>query len=389
MRVSPGSLTVSCVVLFICVNLFGLFQRLDYLNRTPPPRAASSPAEVFVFSFGGDIMAHDVNYLNPSYEEIYRGVQPLLQKDLLSFGNLEFPVDETKPMQNYPRFNVHPSYVAAAVEAGFQVFSAANNHSADQGPESVIKTVANLNRLRVEKGIRWSGLRRNADDPMFPELIEVKGLRVGFLAITAFLNLEEGSDLVYRVNYANPERRESFLEYIREIQKLYDVFILSVHGGVEYAPLPNREKHAFFHELVDAGVDIVWGHHPHVLQPWEMIVRQDGRKALILNSAGNFISGQTWHMRPDEVHEELPPRGEGAIYRVNFVRSRDHGALICGLTAIPVISYRDPMHGMILKTHDELLKNEAMDPEWKEFHRLRKDPLQRVLKPFAWRNLAR
>jgi len=388
MRVSPGTMILLCIILLLCINIFGLYQRLDYLRRTPQP-ALPRRGEVFVLSFAGDIMAHDVNYLNPAYEEIYRGVGSLLKHDLLSFGNLEFPVDASKPLQNYPRFNVHPSYVDAEVEAGFQIFSAANNHSSDQGPESILATADYLDSLRSRTGAQWSGLRRHADDPMLPELIEAEGMRIGFLAITAFLNLDEGSSLVNRVNYHNPERRESFLEYIREIRKLYDLFILSVHGGVEYARLPDKDKHAFFHELIEAGVDIVWGHHPHVLQPWEMTARKDGRRALIINSAGNFISGQTWHMRPEEVHTEIPFRGEGAVYRVNLVRSPEKGASIRGVTAVPVISYRDPGRGMVLASYTELITDEKMDPRWRQFYRLREKPLQEVLKPFEWRNLAR
>ncbi|ORC36908.1 hypothetical protein B4O97_04595 [Marispirochaeta aestuarii] len=388
MRVSPGLTIILCTVLLVCINLLGLYQRLDYIRRTPPPSPART-SEVFVLSFVGDIMAHDVNYLNPSYEEIYRGVGPFLQQDLLSFGNLEFPVDASKPLQNYPRFNVHPSYVDAAVDAGFQVFSAANNHSADQGPESILATAEYLDILRSEKETRWSGLRHHADDPLLPELIEAEGMRIGFLAVTAFLNMDEGSALVNRIDYADPERRESFLNYISEIRKLYDLFILSVHGGVEYATLPGRGKHAFFHELIEAGVDIVWGHHPHVLQPWEMVLRHDGRQALIINSAGNFISGQTWHMTPDEVHTEIPSRGEGAIYRVNLVHSPERGASIRGVSAVPVISYRDPGRGMVLASYTELITDEKMDPLWKQFYSLREEPLQDLLEPFSWRNLTR
>ncbi|WP_319560201.1 CapA family protein [Marispirochaeta sp.] len=387
MRVSPGIVILLCITLLLCINLFGLYQRYDYLMRTPPSMTPRQ-TETFAFSFAGDIMAHDVNYLNPSYDEIYRGVTAFLQEDLLSFANLEFPVDNSKPLQNYPHFNVHSAYVDAAVEAGFQVFSAANNHSADQGSESIAATAAYLNKLADGDGIRWSGLRAHADDPMLPELIEVKGMRIGFLAVTAFLNLEEGSSLVYRVNHNNPERRESFLKYIRSIRPGYDLFILSVHAGVEYASLPHRGKHEFFYQLIEAGVDIVWGHHPHVLQPHEVLTRPDGRRGIIINSAGNFISGQTWHMKTDEIDTELPARGEGAIYTVNLVRSPEKGLIICGVDAVPVVSYRDPQMGMIVRTYDDVLKDRQVNPKWKRFYHQRKEPFTEILQEADWRNLA-
>jgi len=88
---------------------------------------------ILQLTFAGDIMIHTANYLTADYPAIYRSIAPLLRKDDLSFANLEFPVDPSRPFSSYPRFNGSPEYLRAAVEAGIDVFSLANNHAFDQG----------------------------------------------------------------------------------------------------------------------------------------------------------------------------------------------------------------------------------------------------------------
>jgi len=77
------------------------------------------PAELLL-GFVGDIMAHNVNYHMADYSRIYDGVSGILRSDDLTFANLEFPVDPALPQMTYPRFNNHPAYVRAAVEAGIE-----------------------------------------------------------------------------------------------------------------------------------------------------------------------------------------------------------------------------------------------------------------------------
>ena len=85
-------------------------------------------------TFAGDLMAHLSNYSFGPFSELYSGVKSILQSDDLSFVNLETPVDNTNIYSTFPRFNVNSEYVWAAIVAGFDVFSLANNHAADRGP---------------------------------------------------------------------------------------------------------------------------------------------------------------------------------------------------------------------------------------------------------------
>ena len=74
--------------------------------------------------------------------------------------------------------------------------------------------------------------------------------------------------------------------------------VISVHWGNEYQAGPDARQQQFAQEWVDAGADLIWGHHPHVLQRMEWLTsREDGHEALILYSLGNLVSDQ--HMLPD------------------------------------------------------------------------------------------
>ena len=86
-----------------------------------------------VLSFSGDIMAHDVNFKMKDYNRIYDDVRDILLNDDLSFGNVETPVCEERPLSTFPCFNIHKDYLKAAIDGGFDVFSFANNHTNDQG----------------------------------------------------------------------------------------------------------------------------------------------------------------------------------------------------------------------------------------------------------------
>ena len=77
---------------------------------------------------------------------------------------------------------------------------------------------------------------------------------------------------------------EKHIQKMRDVADDYDLFVLSYHGGIEYAPRPSPRKAAFFRRLLDAGVDVIHGHHPHVLQPIERL----GDK-LVAYSLGNFV----------------------------------------------------------------------------------------------------
>ena len=328
---------------------------------------AESPEDRLTLGFIGDIMAHNVNYLIPDYSVVYREVQSLLRSDDLTFGNLEFPVDPTLPQATYPRFNNHPSYVRAVAEAGVEVFSLANNHSADQGDLSIFKTLESLEALQKEMGYRihYAGLRSDTDRDFEPLAIELKGWRIGYMAVTQFQNLQPRKPYVHEVDYRDEKEADDFIKYLREKTSGYDLFIVSYHGGYEYARKPNDKKREFFLQLLRAGVHIVHGHHPHVLQPVER-VWEEGLIKVILHSTGNFISGQGYRVDPLSPYEDWSYTGDSAIFRMN-VRMTTRGATVTSVEPVFIANYTLPTREVVIEPLETLSEKIQREP-WKQYY---------------------
>ena len=92
------------------------------------------------FVFAGDIMAHSNNFRPGNFDNIWRDISPLLRSVDLAFANVEAPVANSIEWSSYPKFNMHSEYVEAAIKAGFNVFSLANNHTNDQSVQGIKET---------------------------------------------------------------------------------------------------------------------------------------------------------------------------------------------------------------------------------------------------------
>ncbi len=325
--------------------LFGLFLlSLFHLAISTPlfPDSGKSSRKI-VLDFAGDIMAHVKNLVIPDYETPYREIAPLLKNDDLSFANLEFVIDETTPVLGYPRFNVHREYVEAAIDSGFDVFSVANNHIYDLGLAGVFQTLKSIMELKKEYNERvyFSGIRGNTLRDFRPVAIDVRGVRVGFVAVTQFLNRLEKSPYVFVIDYCKKSDREKLLRYVEKWSKKFEVFILSYHGGREYSLKPDKLKVKFFHELIERGVDIVYSHHPHVLQRFKL-VRRNGYAKLVLYSTGNLLSAMVY--RRDYT-------SNSAIFRVYCRVDTKSRCSVERVERIPVTNFRDKDKGIVIKMY--------------------------------------
>ncbi len=319
-------------------------------------------------TFSGDIMVHTANYLMMDYSAIYRAIAPLLRKDDLSFANLEFPVDPSRPFSSYPRFNGSREYLQAALEAGIDVFSLANNHAYDQGRDGLFQTLRVLHSAGEppHRRVYAGGIRGNLQAPFEPVEIRCRGLRIGFLAVTQMINVPMAHLYVNIVDYRNRSHREDFLAFIEKIAPNYDLFILSYHGGREYSRRPEEEKMRFFDRLLDAGVDIVWAHHPHVAQPHRLVERREGR-GLIMPSTGNLISGMPIAVKPQEPEHELAWTVDSALWLVTVQVDQDRAA-VQRVIPLPIINYRNSRGEILIDTIPGMAGGDLQE-DWLEFYR--------------------
>jgi poly-gamma-glutamate synthesis protein (capsule biosynthesis protein) len=307
-------------------------------------------------------MAHEVNYAMKDYDRIYADVRGLLSGDDLSFGNMEMPVTDSLPLSTYPRFNVHTPYLAAAVHGGFDVFSLANNHSNDQGAAGIAGTLAAFAAMeKVFPSVRHSGLKRAAADSLEPVLIEKNGWSILFLSVTEILNsYDSAGKLVYYVA-PTAASRDAFAARLVELRLAHpcDLFVLSIHSNEpEYVREASVKKKEWFARLAASGVDIVWGHHPHVMQGWELrtvLSESDStpdagtRQALCMYSMGNFISGQRYRPERENPEGSREYTGDAVLLRVRASEASRGGPLTLAVEPVPVTNYTDPASGVIVR----------------------------------------
>jgi poly-gamma-glutamate synthesis protein (capsule biosynthesis protein) len=249
------------------------------ISSTPLPPVADDEIELVAT---GDIMlARTVEERMNQYGSIYpfQAVYPLLQSADIAVGNLETPFTvRGQPADKQFIFRAHPEHIAALRTAGFDVLSLANNHVNDFPPVSMDDTLAALEDL----GIVTVGAGRGEAAAHRPAVLEVKGIKVAFLAFAA--PRWRGSPEVPTatdVAWAEPEPVRRAVAQAREEA---DLVIVILHTGTEYEAQANQEQRAVAHAAVEGGAALVMGHHPHVLQDVEVY-----RGVPIVYSLGNFV----------------------------------------------------------------------------------------------------
>jgi len=345
--------------------------------------------EPLVLTFAGDLMQHDRNAAMPDYDRIYDAVRPYLTTDDLSFANLEFPVDPSRQPTGYPIFNGSVEYVEAAIHGGFDVLSVANNHTYDLGEGGLNASRREFNLIAESHRVFFNGIRPESDAPIDVTPIEANGWAVGFVAITAFSNMRGSAPHIHLVNYLNPDTATSFLQQVSEWDSEFDLLVVSVHAGTEYTSQPDEHKAQFFRDLIAHGADIVWGHHPHVLQPYETIW-WGGATKLILHSTGNFISAQRRLQQPFLPVGRWAPTGDLALFRV-AVELREGRAHV-PVVETPVFTvHEDTEHGLVPRTFGALF-TEQVPLVWRSFYLARyaatRKLLDRPIRGFTFRGMS-
>jgi poly-gamma-glutamate synthesis protein (capsule biosynthesis protein) len=208
----------------------------------------------------------------------------------LAFGNLECPL--TTSCDKAPgriSFQANPLYVESLTDAGFDILSLANNHSMDCGRTGLLETMKNLK----QGGVRWCGAGATRAEAEAPVILNVKGIRIAFVGFTAIAPAVAASaslkdDDKPAVALAS---REALQRAVAAAGRVADVVVASLHWGAEYASRPVAEQVDLAHAAVEAGADLVLGHHTHTLEGMELIARRTDkgtRYALVAYSLGNF-----------------------------------------------------------------------------------------------------
>jgi len=190
----------------------------------------------------------------------------------LVVGNVEGPISDS-PYKNpgtAMRFNFKPAMAQLLADVGFTTANLANNHTLDQGQDSYTQSHDYLSAA----GIEAFGHPDTANGVNTFISYDFDGTKVGFLGF---------NDAVTHLD------RAAALAKIDEVAPTVDVLIVGIHWGIEYETTARAGIQEFAHQMVDHGVDFIWGHHPHVVQNSEVY-----NGAPIYYSLGNFVFDQYW-----------------------------------------------------------------------------------------------
>lgn len=215
-------------------------------------------------------------------------VRSLVAGSDIVIGNLEGPLTDCASAGPPWRFTLHgaPPYGSLLRKAGFDVLTLANNHAMDHGEAGLQETIGIVDCA----GIRFGGAGRNLAEARRPIQFEAKGIRI---AVISYCDVSTLSPLYATDDKAGvpPLKRSFIFDDIAAIRPACDVLIACMHWGQENVTEPAPKYRRIAREMIAAGVNIVVGHHPHVLQGAERI-----EKGAVAYSLGNFtFSDEDWH----------------------------------------------------------------------------------------------
>ncbi|HHU50516.1 MAG TPA: CapA family protein [Firmicutes bacterium] len=215
---------------------------------------------------------------DPSYPFLH--ITSILGQSDLLIGNLEAPLSlkgEVYVEKTYT-LHCHPQAVQVLTAGGFDAVTLANNHIMDFGPSALMETIAVL----TKHNIKYAGAGADINQARTPAYLEKRGFKIALLAYNNTLPLE------FNASNHTPGTAQGRWEYIeadiKKAKAAADLVIVSFHWSAELLKEPKPYQRSLARLSIDSGADLVFGHHPHVIQGIEIY-----KNRVIAYSLGNFI----------------------------------------------------------------------------------------------------
>jgi poly-gamma-glutamate capsule biosynthesis protein CapA/YwtB (metallophosphatase superfamily) len=233
-------------------------------------------------------------------------VQPYVSSADLGLCHLETPLAPPGgPYEGYPLFSVPPQIASALATVGYDACSTASNHTFDQGATGVQRTLDTLDGL----GIAHAGSARTPEEAVTPTVLAVAGVKVALLSYTyGFNGIPYPNGESWRADVIDAP---TILTDARNAKQAgAEVVVVSMHWGTEYEQTPNAQQLELAPLLAQSkDIDLVIGHHAHVVQPIEKI-----DDTWVAYGLGNLVAA---HRTPGEA------RSEGLLVRFRFAEQPD------------------------------------------------------------------
>lgn len=238
----------------------------------------------------GDYLIHGAIYDdakrktgNYDFHYILENYKSIISKYDLAFYNQESILGGTSlGLSSYPRFNAPQEAGDAMVDLGFNLVSLANNHSLDKGEKGILSSVS---YWKTKEGVMTAGSYSSFEERDKDVIMEKNGITYALLSYTTTTNgLSIPSGKEYLVNVYSDEQAKKDIERLRD---KVDLLMVSMHWGEEYTHTPTAEQERIANYLASLNVNIIIGHHPHVIQPVDFI-----GDTMVIYSLGNFVASQ-------------------------------------------------------------------------------------------------
>jgi poly-gamma-glutamate synthesis protein (capsule biosynthesis protein) len=263
----------------------------DDAPRAAAPIASSSRPRRVTLAFTGDILIHQrlwetarahAGGVGFDFRPMFAPLRPVLSRADVAICHLETPLSpDDADLASYPIFETPHELAPAIAWAGYDGCSTASNHSLDGGPEGVEATLRWLDR----SDLGHAGTARSPRERDRLTIYEVDGADVAHLSYTWSFN-GFTPDVPWRANVIDVPR---VLRDAERADRRADLVIVSVHWGVEYTHTPTAWQIEVADRLARAGtIDLIVGHHAHVVQPLARIDR-----TWVAYGLGNILSGMT------------------------------------------------------------------------------------------------
>ncbi|TCM41867.1 CapA family protein [Kribbella sp. VKM Ac-2568] len=238
-----------------------------------------------------------------NFAPLLQGVKPLVKSADLAVCHLETPLGT--PYSGYPLFQGPPQIVPALKQTGYDVCSTASNHSFDKGAAGVDRTLDMLDKA----GLKHTGTARTPEEAATPTIVSVQGVKVALLSYTyGFNGMPYPDGETWRAGKLDVPKIKAMAEKARENGA--EIVVVSCHWGDEYSKSVNSQQQEVAAQLLaDSNIDLVLGHHAHVVQPLQQL---NGK--WVAYGLGNLVAA---HREPDSL------KAEGLLVRFTFQKSGD------------------------------------------------------------------
>lgn len=276
----------------------GIALLLSLMNFFIAAAASENGRQSAELLFVGDVMQHQAqldkakaagNNARYDYTDYFALIAPEIKAADYAVCNLEVPLGGGPDYSGYPNFSAPDSYAEAVRDAGFDMFLTANNHTLDRHAKAAARTLAALDRMGVDHVGTYSD--KNEREQLVPFIKDINGIKIGFLNYTYGTNGIE-PDNGFEVSLIDKDKIAEEIGKTRDAGA--EIIVVAMHWGLEYVMRENEHQRDLADFLIDNGVDLVIGSHPHVVQPMEVRYNEkEGKNVLVVFSLGNLISNMS------------------------------------------------------------------------------------------------